>query len=296
MPIDYDWIASEMDRSRERAMARRAERAPAPVTDDRHVTVAQLAPGLLVTIPSHRSYTLQRVIDVRHDGATVTLHLRGTSTDTGAEIDESITLPAEADAVVHDDEGGAPLVGVVPDARTGVMPINEPMLEPDILRDAARTPLLGPPPAANRVDFPYVGTIDFQGLPVLVETARGDTRRGVDPDGNAWEVVMPAHYGEIAGTVGVDGDPVDVFVGDDANAPDVYVFHTRHAGTREYDEDKAFLGFRTLTDARRAFFAAYDRRGMLESVTTWTVEDFKRAMTRRDLTEEKLDGEARAAV
>lgn len=295
MPIDYDWIASEMERSRERALARRAELAPEPVTDDRHVTVAQLAPGLIVTIPAHRAYTRQRVLQVSIDGDQVTLRLRGLATNTSDEVEEAVTLPGEADAVVHEDNIGGTVPRSIAGGQVGDPPSNEPMVEADLLRDAARTPLLGPPPIPNRIDFPYVGTIDFQGLPVLVETARGDTRRGVDPDGNAWEVVMPAHYGEIAGTVGVDGDPVDVFVGDDANAPDVYVFHTRHAGTREYDEDKAFLGFSTLADARRAFFAAYDRRGMLESVTTWAVEDFKRAMTRRELTEAKLNGEAQAA-
>jgi hypothetical protein len=296
MPIDYDWIAAEMSRSAERARARRSMLAPEPISDDKHVTVAQLAPDLLVTVPSHRPYCRQRVLAVRVDGNEVTLRLLAPNSDGSGDVEETITLPADADAVVHDAAAPAIDNSVIFTPEQDRLPPNEPMAEADLVRDAAPTPLLGPPPIPNRLDHPYVGTIDFQGIPVWVETARGDVRSGTDPNGKPWSVVMPAHYGEVANTVGVDGDPVDVFVGDDASAPEVYVFHTRVAGTRKYDEDKAFLGFRTLNDARRAFFAAYTRGGMLESVTTWTVDQFKRAMSTRAVSENKLDREAQSGV
>lgn len=296
MPIDYNWIADEMTRSAERARARRSALAPTPTSDDKHVTVTQLAPGRLVTLPGHRPYARQRVLDVRQGDAGVTLRLHVPVTDGGEDVDETITLPADADAVIHEEGSDGRWNDQTQTPAIPDLPDSEPIAEPDLVRDAARSPLLGPPPVPNRLDHPYVGTIDFQGIPVLVETARGDTRSGTDPNGKPWSVVMSAHYGEVANTVGVDGDPVDVFVGDDAEAPEVYVFHTRVAGTREYDEDKAFLGFRTLSAARRAFFAAYTRGGMLESVTTWTVEQFKRAMSTRAVSENKLDRDAQGGV
>jgi hypothetical protein len=100
---------------------------------------------------------------------------------------------------------------------------------------------------------------------VRVETKKGETRSGTDPDGNAWSVTMPAHYGEFIGTRGVDGDPVDVFVGLDAHAPFAYVFHMSRLGEGGYDEDKVAVGFPTRQDAERCLRDAYDRPGLFHA-------------------------------
>ena len=130
----------------------------------------------------------------------------------------------------------------------------------------ALAPEIGPPPVRNRQTHPFVGTIRIPGLPkIRVETKKGQTRSGVDPDGNAWSVVMPAHYGEFTGTRGVDGDPVDVFVGPDAHAPFAYVFHMSRLGEGGYDEDKVACGFKTREDAERCLRDAYDRAGIFHA-------------------------------
>lgn len=109
----------------------------------------------------------------------------------------------------------------------------------------------------------YQGRIEIPGLPAInVENLRGSIREGVDERGQAWRVVMPAHYGELAGTTGADGDPLDVFVGEDAYAPWIYVVHI---GTeaRDYDECKVFVGFPNASSVRECFQSAYSqRRGM----------------------------------
>lgn len=122
--------------------------------------------------------------------------------------------------------------------------------------------VVGPPPRPNRAEYPYVGTIDFQGLTILVETQRGGTRSGTDADGKPWSVTMPAHYGEFAATEGTDGDPVDAFVGPNGHAPFAYVIHLRDPATGEHDEDKVFVGFGTADDVRACFGAAYNRRDL----------------------------------
>jgi len=161
--------------------------------------------------------------------------------------------------------------------------------EPDLVRDASAVPVVGPPPSANRVDFPYQGTIDFQGIPINVENIKGSTRSGTSPDGTTWSITMGAHYGEVAGSVGADGDAVDVYVGDDANAPEVYVFQVRDLGSGDFDEVKAFLGYRSLDAAVAAFRAHYDRDGFLMGVATWPVRDFHAAMLRRSTSSGRLD-------
>lgn len=145
--------------------------------------------------------------------------------------------------------------------------------EIEIVSDALPLPL-EPPPEPNRDPYPYSGRLDFRGLDILVETAAGETRSGTDPDGRPWSVTMPWHYGEISGTVGLDGDPVDVLVGPDVDAPDVYVLHIRKPGDELADEDKAYLGFASEEGALEAFRAAYTRHDILSGFTRWPIAAF----------------------
>jgi len=138
---------------------------------------------------------------------------------------------------------------------------------------------LAAPPTPNRDPHPYAGALSFRGLPLLIETAAGQARSGTDPDGKAWSVVMPWHYGEIPGTLGLDGDPVDVMVGPDPSADEVFVLHLRRPGQARQDEDKAYLGFATVEDALAAFRAAYIRQDIFRGVTRWSWASFRDYVT-----------------
>lgn len=122
----------------------------------------------------------------------------------------------------------------------------------------------------NSEGYPLVARIRFQGLPEIhVEQRKGEVRSGP-----GWTVRMPYHYGEIAGTEGVDGDPVDVCVGPDAHAPFAYVVHQKapgHSEAESYDEDKVMVGFPTKVEALAAYRKAYTRPGFLGSVTRMSV-------------------------
>lgn len=145
---------------------------------------------------------------------------------------------------------------------------------------AAAAPVLGPPPARNRQRCPFVGTIRLPGLPLIrVETRRGGTRRGTDPDGKPWSVVMPAHYGEFARTQGTDGDAVDVFVGPNRHAAHAYVVHVAVAGTGRYDEDKVCVAFDTREDVEATLRAAYNRPGMVLGIRKLTIPEIAEWLT-----------------
>src|SRR5208282_6300892 len=99
----------------------------------------------------------------------------------------------------------------------------------------------------------------FQGFRIEVENEAGTTRSGKDKDGKPWSTVMTYDYGEILVSMGVDGDPVDVFIGGDKSAKFVYIIHQTTKDGRQFDEDKCFLGFDDAMDAKSAFYKNYDK-------------------------------------
>lgn len=95
---------------------------------------------------------------------------------------------------------------------------------------------------------------DFQGLPLNLEIEAGETRAGTGEDGQPWAHTYAVPYGEIDGSMGADGDPVDVYLGPAADAPNVLVVHQRFLeGT--FDEDKCMLGFPDEAAAEAAYRA-----------------------------------------
>ena len=86
---------------------------------------------------------------------------------------------------------------------------------------------------------------------------------------------MRFDYGEILGTLGVDGDPVDVIVGPNLDAPLVYVVHQRRVNDwANYDEDKCCVGFDSQSDAEQAFLSNYDDPRFLGPITAMPVDEF----------------------
>jgi hypothetical protein len=133
--------------------------------------------------------------------------------------------------------------------------------------------VIGPPPVKNREEFPYVGTINFRGLKIMVENKPGDVREGTDSNGKKWQTKMHFAYGEILGTMGTDKDRLDVYVGPNENAENVHIVHQNHPTTHptkagKYDEDKVMLGFDSSDDAVEAYLKQYTRKDFFRSVTT----------------------------
>lgn len=119
--------------------------------------------------------------------------------------------------------------------------------------------------------------VPWMGLTLRIENEAGTFRRGVKPDGStSWETLMKFAYGEVARTEGVDGDPVDVFLGPYMDtAPTVYVVHQRRVNDWEaYDEDKCMLGFDSEESAVAAFLSSYDDPRFLGPITAMPVAEF----------------------
>lgn len=115
----------------------------------------------------------------------------------------------------------------------------------------------------------------FQGMDVSIETDEGETREGTDQNGHHWETVMPAPYGYIRRTEGTDGDHVDCFMGPNPDSQDVWVVHIQNPDTKEYDEDKVFLGFDSEDDVMDTFYSSYDRKEFFQSMDRMTLEEFR---------------------
>ena len=127
------------------------------------------------------------------------------------------------------------------------------------------------PPSPNRKQFPFKGSLVFQGLRISVENPAGTYREGL-----GWRVKMPWHYGELRRIRGVDGDKLDVFVGPSAIADHVYVIRQRVPGQDRYDEDKCMLGFDSQAEAEQAYRAAYtDGRQFYGDTAVLTMPEFK---------------------
>ena len=116
----------------------------------------------------------------------------------------------------------------------------------------------------------------FRGLKISVENRKGSVRSGTDADGKDWSMFYTIPYGYIRGTMGVDGDHVDCFVGPNQDAENVYVIHTKNPKTGRYDEDKCMLGFKTAQDAKYAFLRHYTSSKFFGSMDTIPFEDFRR--------------------
>lgn len=118
------------------------------------------------------------------------------------------------------------------------------------------------------------GHIKIDGFDITIENPKGSERSGVDADGKPWSVTMNNTYGYIRGTEGVDGDHIDVFLGNSGNA--VYVVdQVKEDGT--FDEHKVMYGFGSLDEARDAYLLNYSPgwKG-LGAITEISKDEFKK--------------------
>lgn len=102
------------------------------------------------------------------------------------------------------------------------------------------------------------GSIELHGLDLAIENPQGSSRSGVSKDGRAWSRTLGDHYGYVRGTVGADGDGVDVFVGPHPQSTKVFVVDQIDPETGRFDEHKALLGYDSLEAAQQGYLANYE--------------------------------------
>lgn len=131
--------------------------------------------------------------------------------------------------------------------------------------------------AAKVANHKLDGEMRFRGLDVAVENAKGSTRKWFDPHGRETGSTLMHHaYGYIRGTKGTDGDHVDVYIGPEENAADVFIVNQmKKPDFKEFDEHKCLIGFSSLAAARKAYLKQYNDPRFLGSIRALPFEEFK---------------------
>lgn len=129
------------------------------------------------------------------------------------------------------------------------------------------------------------GRIDFQGLPISVENPKGGKRYWTDEEtGETGVTVMEYPYGYVKGTLGTDGDEVDVYVGPNKSSDKVFVItqqkkpdvgYTGQKPWVEVDEQKVMLGFNSAKEAQECYMRHFNDTRFFGTVIELTVESFK---------------------
>ena len=115
--------------------------------------------------------------------------------------------------------------------------------------------------------------IDFKGLEIAIDRPKGFVQTGTNQDGEDWERTYLYDYGFIKGTEGGDGEDLDVFVGPNLDASEVYIVTQNHSDG-SFDEYKAFVGFSSEDEALEAY-EAHIPTEFFDSVSTIPVGALK---------------------
>ena len=130
------------------------------------------------------------------------------------------------------------------------------------------------------------GRMKFQGMDVSIENKKGSVRRWYDPHGKeTGSTKMYLDYGYIRGTLGTDGDHVDVYVGPQASSDKVFVINQskKPEGSKKddgkkwavFDEQKVMLGFDNAEDAKAAYLKQYDDPRFFGNMKEMSMADFR---------------------
>lgn len=121
----------------------------------------------------------------------------------------------------------------------------------------------------------------FGGLPISVENRKGSHRHWYDPNsGEKGSTEMKYPYGYIKGTLGMDGDAVDVFLGPNKDSERVFVItQNKKPNFSEVDEQKVMLGFDSPEAAKKAYMEHYDSPKFFRNMKEFTLDEFVGKLT-----------------
>lgn len=125
----------------------------------------------------------------------------------------------------------------------------------------------------------------IKGFNIVIENVVGSIRKGTNSDGIEWATTMINPYGYFEGTVGSDGDGVDVFLGPSADSNfKVYIVNQNNKD-RSFDEHKVMFGFNDETSATKAYYDNYeDGWDQLGNIVTHSLSEFGNWLVNKDMT------------
>jgi len=134
------------------------------------------------------------------------------------------------------------------------------------------------------------GRLTFRGLEISIETDKGSKREWHDPhSGESGSTLMKFPYGYIRKTLGTDGDHVDVYVGPNEAADNVYIVNQmKKPDFKTFDEQKCMLGFDNAIAAKKAYLDHYNDDRFFGSMATLSFEEFKTKVLDKDNHGEKV--------
>ena len=119
--------------------------------------------------------------------------------------------------------------------------------------------------------------LSIDGFRISIENPKGSVRSGISPDGVRWSNVLACDYGDIRGTKGTDGDPIDVYLSDHPEKGAVFVIDQIDPKTKKFDEHKVMYGFDSVEAAKKAYLACYQKGwGGLGWITPVTKAEFRK--------------------
>ncbi|HBI39457.1 MAG TPA: hypothetical protein DDY16_00715 [Tenacibaculum sp.] len=124
------------------------------------------------------------------------------------------------------------------------------------------------------------GCFTFEGFEIVIENPKGSVRRSYLDNGYQKHNKMTSTYGYIKGTIGKDGDELNVFIGDHVNSEfNVYVIDQKDQVTGVFDEHKIMFGYKSLKEAKNRYLECYDRNFEgFYNISELTMQDFKKML------------------
>lgn len=127
--------------------------------------------------------------------------------------------------------------------------------------------------------FPIVRHMEFKGVPIAIETDQGQFRHWYDPKKDEHgKTKMLYPYGYFKGTLGLDGDEVDVFVGPDDSERVFVITQMERPDFESVDEQKVMVGFRDPVNAKTAYLQHYNNARFFGTIKEMTLDELKSKM------------------
>lgn len=195
-----------------------------------------------------------RVVASFPDGETETLTVKSYDLDANGEI--RVTLVDDQGQPAYQGSARQVQMRVLRGRGTKAEPI-EPATPADVdeAGKQARQPSQAQAEAGN---YRHGHVTNLLGMDVAIETPLGAARTGTGKDGKPWSVDMPAHYGRIKGTVGADGEEMDIYIGPEPSpTKPVYIVDQIDPETGKFDEHKVIVGVNNETEAEELYLSGF---------------------------------------
>jgi inorganic pyrophosphatase len=123
----------------------------------------------------------------------------------------------------------------------------------------------------------------FHGLPISVENRAGSNRHWYDPEADEHGTTKQLYpYGYVRGTLGLDGDEVDVYLGPEKESDKVFVItQLKRFEFEEIDEQKVMLGFLDADSAKHAYVQHFNQARFFGDMKEMTMDEFKNALEKK---------------